>query len=50
MFERGVVMAAPSGAIVNLDSPHMDISTGVISDEFSILTGDGRIYLRIEDN
>lgn len=45
-FEHGMVVSAPTNTVtVSFTTPHIDVSTGISSEEFTIEAGDGRIYL-----
>jgi hypothetical protein len=46
-FEGGVVVSAPySPVTVTFDEPHIDASTGTVSQSFIVEQGDGRIFLK----
>ena len=44
-FEHGIVVCAPDGAEISFEAPLTDITSGTSSTEFTIESGDGRIFL-----
>lgn len=44
-YEKGVVVSAPYGADVSFEEMHVDVTSGEESTAFTVLEGDGRIYL-----